>query len=413
MSAIVNDSAPWWVRPGLDMVEGRLTIAGRDAESLAREHGTPLFVYDAERAVEQVTALRDALSDAGLRGVVRYALKAQREPEFLARLRDAASFVAIDVCSPGEVDWALANGWSPQEISYTGTNVSDRDFARILPTGCHVNVDLLSQLERFGRLAPGRAVGLRVNPRAGATYQGASESAYAGAKPTKFGIYPERLAEAVEIARRYDLVIDTVHVHSGYLYFNDGLDTLDVVMGRIADAARLLLDAGCPVTEVNTGGGLGVPFRPDDKPLDLAAWSTIMKHHFGPLGLTVATEPGEFIAKQTGTHLAEVVTVEDRDGSTFVGLDTGWNLLCEHFIYQIPFFPVLCRAANAPATSAKTFSGHINEGPDLFATDHPFPEVREGDIVALPNVGSYNASMTSVHCLREPAKSLVFADRKA
>ena len=138
-------------------------------------------------------------------------------------------------------------------------------------------------------------------------------------------------------------------------------------------------------------------------------------HHGPPLrhrwGSRSATEPGEFIAKQTGVHLAEVVTVEDRDGTTFVGLDTGWNLLCEHFVYRIPFFPILCRAADAPPVHDVTVSGHINEGPDLFAEDHPFPEVHEGDIVALPNVGSYNASMTSFHCMREPARSVLLEDR--
>jgi diaminopimelate decarboxylase len=401
----------WWVRPGLDVRDGRLTIAGRDAEHIAREHGTPLFAYDLERAREQAEALRDAFAAADVRGVVRYALKAQREPGFLRFLRERAPFVGIDVCSPGELEWALQQGWEPGEISYTGTNLSERDLARILPTGCHLNVDLLSQLERVGRAAPGRAVGVRVNPRAGATHAGGGESAYAGSKPTKFGIYPERLAEAVEIARRHDLTIDTVHVHSGYLYFDDSLEVVDEVMRRVAEATSMLIGAGCPITEVNTGGGLGVPFRPGDAPLDLAAWAGIMARHFAPLGVTIATEPGEFIAKQAGVHLAEVVTVEDRDGSTFVGLDTGWNVLCEHFVYRIPFFPVLCRAADAPAVHEVTFSGHINEGPDLFAEAHPFPDVLEGDIVALPNVGAYNASMTSAHCLREPPPSVAFEDR--
>ena len=386
-------------------------VAGRDAEHLAREHGTPLFVYDLERAREQAEALRDAFEGSGVSGRVRYALKAQREPGFLRFLRERAPYVGLDVCSPGELEWALEHSWGPEEISYTGTNLSDRDLARILPTGCHLNVDLLSQLERVGRAAPGRTVGVRVNPRAGATHAGGSESAYAGAKPTKFGIYPERLADALEIAARHDLTIDTVHVHSGYLYFDDQLDVVDEVMRRVAEATAMLIDAGCPIVEVNTGGGLGVPFRPTDEPLDLTAWGAIMARHFGPLGVTVATEPGEFIAKQAGVHLAEVVTVEDREGTTFVGLDTGWNVLNEHFVYRIPFFPILCRAADAPAVHDVTFSGHINEGPDLFAEDHPFPDVREGDIVGLPNVGSYNASMTSEHCLREPSPSVLFEDR--
>jgi diaminopimelate decarboxylase len=79
----------------------------------------------------------------------------------------------MDVCSPGEVDWALVNGWTPGEISYTGTNVTDRDLDRILAAGVHVNVDLLSQLERYGRRAPGTSVGVRVNPGIGATAKGA------------------------------------------------------------------------------------------------------------------------------------------------------------------------------------------------------------------------------------------------
>ena len=411
MRATTTDERTWWKRPGLGIVEGRLTIAGRDAEEMAREHGTPIFVYDLERAREQAEALRGAFEAADVPATVRYALKAQREPGFLRFLRRRAPFVGLDVCSPGELEWALEHGWGPDEISYTGTNLSDRDLARILPTGCHLNVDLLSQLERVGRAAPGRTIGIRVNPRAGATHAGGGESAYAGSKPTKFGIYPERLLDAVAIARRYDLTIDTVHVHSGYLYFDDSLDAVEEVIRRVALATSSLIEAGCPIAEVNTGGGLGVPFRPSDTPLDLAAWAGIMARHLAPLGVTVATEPGEFIAKQSGVHLAEVVTVEDRDGSTFVGLDTGWNVLCEHFVYRIPFYPILCRAAGAAPVRDVTFSGHINEGPDLFAEDHPFPEVTEGDIVALPNVGAYNASMTSMHCMREPAAAVLLEDR--
>jgi diaminopimelate decarboxylase len=80
-------------------------------------------------------------------------------------------------------------------------------------------------------------------------------------------------------------------------------------------------------------------------------------------------------------------------------------------VYRIPFHPILCRAADAEPVARVTVAGHINEGTDLFAEDHPMPEVAEGDIVAIPNVGSYNASMTSVHCLRPAPTSIFFTDR--
>jgi diaminopimelate decarboxylase len=392
-----------------------LTIAGRDAESIGREYGTPLYVYDLIRVEEQARALQGALERAGLRHRVRLALKAQREPAFLAFVRGLGApgmpeSVGMDVCSPGEVGWALDHGWEASEISYTGTNLSPRDLDAVLDAGVHLNVDLLTQLDRVGMRAPGSTIGIRINPRIGAAFPGGGQT-YAGERPTKFGIYPERLDAALDIARRHDLTIDTVHVHAGYLYLSDALSVVDEMMKRVADAAHVLRDAGCPIVEVNTGGGLGVPFRPGDRPLDLDAWAAVLARHLGPLDVIVGTEPGEFLSKECAVHLAEVVSVEDRDGTTFVGLDTGWNVINEHFVYKIPFHPIVCRAADAEPVANVTVSGHINEGNDLFAEDHPMPDVEEGDIVAIPNVGSYNASMVSVHCLRPEPSSVFFTDR--
>ena len=407
-------TAPWWSRPGLDVVDGRLRIAGRDAERLARERGTPLYAHDAVRVEEQAVSLRDALAGAGLDGVVRLALKAQREPDLLRHLRDRAPFVGIDACSPGEVRWALDLGWTSAEISYTGTNLSDRDLDELLAVeGLHLNVDLLSQLDRVGRRARGSTVGIRVNPRIGAGFAGGTETLYTGERPTKFGILPEGIDEALAVADRHGLELDTVHVHAGDGYLDDGLPVFEEMVRRVAGITRRLLDDGRPIREVNTGGGMGVPQRGGDAPHDLGRWSAVLAEHLGPLGVAVATEPGDFLVKECAIHLAEVVTVEERDGETFVGIDTGWNVLGEHFVYDALLDVVLCRAADAEPEGTVTIAGHINEGDDLFARDLPFPSVREGDVVAAINVGSYNASMTSAHCLRPPAGSVVFRDRVA
>src|SRR5919198_3996550 len=80
-------AAPWWSRPGLEVRVGRLTIAGRDAEAVAREHGTPLYAHDLVRVEEQAVGLQDALLGVGLDPRVRLALKAQRAPDVLRCLR--------------------------------------------------------------------------------------------------------------------------------------------------------------------------------------------------------------------------------------------------------------------------------------------------------------------------------------
>ncbi|MGE5227764.1 MAG: diaminopimelate decarboxylase [Planctomycetaceae bacterium] len=403
---------PWWSRPGLEVRGGRLTIAGRDAEALAREHGTPLYVQDLTRVSEQAEALRAALEGAGLEPRVRLALKAQRDPAVLAHLRERTPFVGIDVCSPGEVAWALDHGWTAAELSYTGTNLSDRDMAAAVAAGVHLNLDLLTQLRRAGgHLGPGSRVGIRVNPRIGASSGGGNETFYTGERPTKFGIFAERLDDAVAIARAHDLVIDTVHFHVGDGYLTPELPVFEETVRRVAAMTERLQGLGCPIEEVNTGGGLGVPQREGDEHLDLERWATICATHLGPLGVAVGTEPGDFLTKEASVHLAEVVTVERRDGVRFVGLDTGWNVMGEHFVYGALLPVVLCRAVDAPALDAVTISGHINEGNDLFAEDLPFPEVVEGDVLAALGVGSYNASMTSEHCLRPAPRSVSFSDR--
>ena len=203
-------SAPWWVRPGLEVRDGRLTIVGEDAEGLARRHGTPLFVYDRTRFAHNARRLATALDGAGIPYRLRFALKAHPDPRVLEVLR---ALVGIDACSPGEVTRALECGWAPEEISFTGTNVSERDLDVLLAAPIHINLDAVSQVERLGRRDPGRTIGLRINPGAGAGYH--AGLAYSGERATKFGIYEDRLPEALAAAARHDLTIDTVHAHVG------------------------------------------------------------------------------------------------------------------------------------------------------------------------------------------------------
>ena len=406
---------PWWVRPGLETVDGRLSIAGRDAEALARRHGTPLFVYDRTRVAEAARDLQGALARAGLRHAVRFALKANREPEVLGVLRGLAApgapdSVGIDACSPGEVLHALAHGWRAAEISFTGTNVSERDLDVLLEHGVHVNLDAVSQVERYGRRAAGTRIGLRVNPGSGVGYHAGLE--YSGERPTKFGIGDDRFDDALAAAARHGLVIDTVHVHAGSGWLGDRLADVERTISRVAATARRLIDAGHPVREVNVGGGLGRPARDYEPPVDLDAWAAVLARHLGPLDVVVACEPGDYLTKDAAILLGEVVTVERRGGVVFVGLDLGWNVNNAYFIYRYAQELVLCRDAAAPRAWTVTVAGHINEAGDVFAEDYPMMPVEEGDIVALLNGGGYHQAMSTTHCLR-PLAGALFLDREA
>jgi diaminopimelate decarboxylase len=403
----------WWVRPGLEVRDGRLTIAGADVEALAREHGTPLLAYDRVRFAENARRLQAALARSGLPFLVRFALKANPDPRILEVLHGlgppgSPEAIGIDACSPGELARALGAGWPAEAISYTGTNVSERDLDVILDHPVRLNLDAISQIERVGRRAPGRTIGVRINPAAGAGYH--AGLAYAGERPTKFGIYEERLDEAVAAARGHGLEIDTVHFHAGSGWLADGLAGFEQAVRKAAAMTVHLRAAGCPVREVNVGGGLGVPARQAETPIDLDAYASVLARHLGPLGVVVTCEPGDAIAKDAAVLVGEVVTIEDRGGVRFVGLDLGWNVNCSYFIYRYAQEIVPLRDPLRDRPWLVTVTGHINEAGDVFAEDYPFPAMEEGELVAILNAGGYHDAMSSTHCLR-PTATVLYLDR--
>ena len=139
-------------------------------------------------------------------------------------------------------------------------------------------------------------------------------------------------------------------------------------------------------------------------PLD--AYAALLARHVGPLGITVACEPGDYLVKDSAVLLGEVVTVEERGGTTFVGLDLGWNVNSSYFIYRYAQELVPVIAPDAARTRIVTVAGHINEAADVFAEDYAMAPVAEGDLVAILNAGGYEQAMQSTHCLRPPAPAV-------
>ena len=264
-----------------------------------------------------------------------------------------------------------------------------------------LNLDSLSAIRRVGRRAPGRAIGLRVNPQVGTGYS--AQLTYAGEKPTKFGIYADRFEEALATTRDYQLDVQGLHFHIGSGWLRAGLKQFSEATKRGADLARRVPG----LRYFNVGGGLGIPLQASDQGVDLDAYVKGIVRHLGPLGVTVMSEPGDYLVKDAAILLVEVVTIEEKGGTRFVGVDCGLNAFNLPAFYHYHQEIVLCRSADAAPTMSCTVAGHINEAGDLFAEACRLPEVREGDVLALLNAGGYGASMASHHCARPPARELV------
>lgn len=392
-------SPEWWTRDDLRRgTDGRLIFAGHDVAALAAEHDRPLFLYNGARIRANAARLRAALAVSGCAHRLYYAMKCNRFPPLL-RMLAAEGGIGIDICSPDEMDLAIACGFAPGDISFTGTAVAPRDLDRLLARpDLHINCDSLAQIRMIGERTPGRTIGIRVNPGLGTGYGDSARLTYAGERTTKFGIYREQWADALDLAARYGLTVSTIHFHVGCGYLSQQLDAWDAAVGG---AASFLADLP-QATTVNIGGGLGLPHRAGEPPLDLARWSAIIARHFGGRGLTVAVEPGDYLVKDAGLLLLSVVWVERKRDTLFVAVDGGFNLHPEPAHYDLPCEPVACtvREPDPSRWHAVTVAGNINEALDLWAEDHPMPPLRESDRIALINAGGYGSAMSSNHCMR-------------
>ncbi|MBZ4023127.1 diaminopimelate decarboxylase [Rhodobacter sp. TJ_12] len=398
-------TAPWWQRDDLALRGGHLHLGTADLEALARKIGTPAYVIRAPRVTEKLGQLHRALDRAGLDHRVYYAIKANRTPQLLSYLA-GQGLCGADICSPEELLHALSCGFREEDISFTGTSLSRADIETLARfEGIAINFDSLAALDRFGQICPGRKVGLRINPDRGIGYGGSEMLQYSGTAATKFGIYLDRLPEAIEIARKHGLTITRLHFHAGCGY----LDREMTQFAAVLEASRAFIAQLPGLTDINIGGGLGVPHRASDAPLDLDLWAKTIAQAYGGAGLTVSVEPGDFLIKDAGVLLASVTYRERRKAVEFLGLDAGFNLAMEPAFYGLPCEPVPAAPRDA-APSPFTLVGNVNEALDKWAEDHPLPDPQEGDVIALINAGGYAASMRSDHCLRGDARSVLLLD---
>ncbi len=395
----MNPSAEscWWRRPDLCYENGRLVFAGVAVDELAGRSTAPAFFYSAARVVENLGRVRAALDGAGLGGRSRifYAMKANRYAPLLSSLAATRS-CGIDACSPAEVAHALSCGFTEADISFTGTSLSATDFDSLARwPGLHVNFDSLHALRTWGRLRPGSAVGIRVNPAIGVGRGSNEKLRYSGDTVTKFGIYREQFAEALQLCREARLDLTTIHFHTGCGYLTPQLPQWDAVL----ETCLQFLDLAPSVRRVNVGGGLGVPHVAGDLPLDLSAWGNILAHRFADRGLAVDVEPGDYLVKDAGLLVLEITYDELKRDRRFVGVNGGFNIAPEPAHYGLPFQPLPLGDALGP-TSPATVAGNINEALDVWYQDALLPDLSGERHLALINAGAYSASMASHHCLR-------------
>ncbi len=402
-----TDPDQWWQRDDLSYRDGRLQIAGHWVDELAARHPAPAFFYSPARVRANLARLHAALDKAGFGGRHRifYAMKANRFEPLLRMLAESGA-CGIDACSPAEVALAVRCGFREEDISFTATSLSRGDFDLLARhPGVHKNFDSLHALREWGRRRPGDRVGIRVNPAVGVSRAQNDKLQYCGGTVTKFGIYQEQFAEALEICRQNSLNLTTIHFHTGCGYLTPQLEQWSAVL----ETSLWFLDQAPGVTCVNVGGGLGVPHVAADAPLDLAAWGQVLRQRFHHRDLEVQVEPGDYMVKDAGLLVLEKTYDEIKRDQRFVGVNAGFSIAPEPAHYGLSFQPVTLRRVTGPRAPA-TVAGNINEALDIWYRDAQLPDLSQETHLALINAGAYSTSMASNHCMRGSFAEVLLED---
>ncbi len=285
--------------------------------------------------------------------------------------------------------------------------MTDAEQADALAAGVMVNAGSLDRLERLGR-AGVREVCIRINPDVG---DGHHEKVCTAGPLTKFGIPNAHLDQALAIAGASGMRIVGCHMHigSGFLDASAFARACQVIFA----AARRLPH----LRFVDVGGGLGIPYKPGERPIDLravgrelgAAFAAFCAEYGRELELRV--EPGRMLVAEAGRLLTRVTSIKRTpEGRIFVGCDTGFNHLVRPTMYGSYHRIANLTRPEAPAQRVDVV-GNICESGDIFARDRDLPEPHLGDVLALEDAGAYGSAMASTYNTRPlPAEVAVDGD---
>jgi diaminopimelate decarboxylase len=396
---------------------GELLIGDVGAGTLAEEFGTPLFVYDRSIMQRQWNRLRATFPKFDL----YYSVKANPNLNILAFF--LAQGAGLEIASAGELYQAREAGCTPDRILFAGPGKTPAEIRLALSEGLgEIHAESLVELERIATAAADlglRApVAIRVNPEADA--QGGAMRM--GGKPAPFGIDEE----ALELALEYVLSQPTLDFRGIHIFTGTQILDADVLLAQyrkgVQIARRVAARTRRPLHSLDFGGGLGVPYFPNDHALDLEA----VRVGIADLEREIAAdpafaetrfvvEPGRFLIAEAGVYLARVLDVKLSRGKKFVILDGGMNhhLAASGNLGQTikRNFPIaVANKMELAATGPVEIVGPLCTPLDTLGRSVELPQVDVGDLIAIFQSGAYARAASPLGFLSHPAPPEVMSD---
>ncbi len=384
---------------------GHLEIGGCDVLDLAREFGTPLFIYDEQALRDQCRAYHEAFATRTADYEIVYASKA-----FSCRAMCelvAEEGLSLDVASGGELTAARAAGFAPGRIYFHGNNKSAAEIELGLDTGIgHFVVDSFEEIDLLAAAAAARgrmqAVLVRLTPGVAPSTH---DFVQTGQQDSKFGfgLADGRAEEAVRRLRdAAHLELLGVHAHIGSQIFDlsSYRREVEVLFDALAAWSR---EFGFDCRVFNMGGGLGIRYTPADRPSSIAEFAEVgvtavheAAERHGLERPRILVEPGRSIAGKAAVTAYTVGTIKRIPGvRTYVAVDGGMSDNLRPMLYDSRYEAMIAGKAEVEPSMVVTVAGKHCESGDVLVRDVLVAPPEVGDILVTPGTGAYGYAMAN------------------
>ena len=378
-----------------------IQLQGINIESIAKEFGTPVYIYDGEKIVSQIKSLQSAFATVPLK--IKYATKALSNISILKLVKKAGG--GVDAVSIEEAKICMLAGFSASEIMYTPSGVNFREVQEAVELGIMINLDSIPLMEEFGEVyGNSKPACIRINPHIMA---GGNAKISVGHIQSKFGISIQQLPEILAVVKKHKINIVGLHIHTG----SDILDAEIFLRG-----GNVLFEAAMNfpnLSFLDFGGGFKVAYKAGDPSTDIEEVGTKVSQAFNDFcekygrKLELWLEPGKFLVSESGYLVVESNVVKKTPQLTFVGVDSGLNHLIRPMMYDA-FHDVYNLSNPTGELNPYNVVGYICET-DTLAKDRMLAKVSKGDLLVIKNAGAYGISMSSNYNSRlRPAEVLVW-----
>lgn len=393
-------------------------LKGNNAEDLASQFGTPLYVYNEEILRSRMHNVSQVITKYPY--TANYSVKANTNINILKLAIEEN--INCDAMSVGEMTLLLKAGMPEERIFFVPNNVSEEEIEFAIHNGIMTSLDSLCQLERYGEVCErlglneddsARRCAVRINPGVGA---GHHEKVVTGGKKTKFGISESDIDKIFEITKKYNLKIAGINQHIGSL-FMEPTPYLEAVKNILRISERF-----GKLEFIDFGGGYGIPYHKLDDEKDFpmedfkAKLEVILDEFVEKVGYVplFKSEPGRYCVAEGSIILSRVHATKENNGIHFAGCDCGMNVLVRPSMYDSWHDVEVIRdgkIVNRDNLKTQTVCGNICESGDLLVKDRELPEIKKDDLLAILDTGAYGWSMCSTYNSRpRPAEVMICKD---